>query len=341
VDWPTDDWPLGHIPAGVDIEGLVEEAFDADGPLHETFAVVVVHRGRLVFERYGGLLPQWDKPGKPVVRETPLLSWSMAKSMLHAVVGMLVDEDRLVLDAPAPVPAWAPTDDSRRAITLQNLLDMRDGLAFEESYEDPEASDVMAMLFGRGQSDMAAFAADRALTAPPGTRFNYSTGTSLIVSGIVARLLGPGQPYRGFLDTRLFGPLGMRSATATFDEAGTWVAGSYAYATARDYARFGLLYLRDGLWEGRRLLPAGWVDHGRRPRSVDPDDGDYYGSHWWTRPGPYGTFWAAGHEGQYIDICPALDLVLVRMGRTDADHSEDLKNWRTRVIDAFAPATAG
>jgi CubicO group peptidase (beta-lactamase class C family) len=341
VDWPTDDWPLGHIPAGVDIEGLVEEAFDADGPLHETFAVVVVHRGRLVFERYGGLLPQWDKPGKPVVRETPLLSWSMAKSMLHAVVGMLVDEDRLVLDAPAPVPAWAPTDDSRRAITLQNLLDMRDGLAFEESYEDPEASDVMAMLFGRGQSDMAAFAADRPLTAPPGTRFNYSTGTSLIVSGIVARLLGPGQPYRGFLDTRLFGPLGMRSATATFDEAGTWVAGSYAYATARDYARFGLLYLRDGLWEGRRLLPAGWVDHGRRPRSVDPDDGDYYGSHWWTRPGPYGTFWAAGHEGQYIDICPALDLVLVRMGRTDADHSEDLKNWRTRVIDAFAPATAG
>lgn len=341
MDWPTDDWPLGHIPAGVDIEGLVEEAFDADGPLHETFAVVVVHRGRLVFERYGGLLPQWDKPGKPVVRETPLLSWSMAKSMLHAVVGMLVDEDRLVLDAPAPVPAWAPTDDSRRAITLQNLLDMRDGLAFEESYEDPEASDVMAMLFGRGQSDMAAFAADRPLTAPPGTRFNYSTGTSLIVSGIVARLLGPGQPYRGFLDTRLFGPLGMRSATATFDEAGTWVAGSYAYATARDYARFGLLYLRDGLWEGRRLLPAGWVDHGRRPRSVDPDDGDYYGSHWWTRPGPYGTFWAAGHEGQYIDICPALDLVLVRMGRTDADHSEDLKNWRTRVIDAFAPATAG
>ena len=341
VDWPTGDWPLGDLPAGVDLEGLVAEAFDPDGPLHETFAVVVVHRGRLVLERYGGLLPQWDKPGKPVVRETPLLSWSMAKSMLHAVVGMLVDEGRLVLDAPAPVPAWAATDDPRHAITLQNLLDMRDGLAFEESYEDPEASDVMAMLFGRGQSDMATFAADRPLVAPPGTRFNYSTGTSLIVSGIVARLLGPGDPYRGYLDTRLFGPLGMHSATATFDEAGTWVAGSYAYATARDYARFGLLYLRDGLWEGRRLLPAGWVDHGRRPRSVDPDDGDYYGSHWWTRPGPYGTFWAAGHEGQYIDICPDLDLVLVRMGRTDADHSEDLKGWRTRVIDAFAGQAGG
>ena len=154
-------------------------------------------------------------------------------------------------------------------------------------------------------------------------------------------MLGPGEPYRAFLDSRLFGPLGMRTATVTFDEAGTWVAGSYAYATARDYARFGLLYLRDGLWEGKHLLPAGWVDHGRRPRSADPDDGDYYGAHWWTRQGPYGTFWAAGHEGQYIDICPDLDLVLVRMGRTDADNSDDLKNWRTRVIGAFAPIIAG
>jgi CubicO group peptidase (beta-lactamase class C family) len=337
VPWPTADWPLGDLPAGIDIGGLIEEAFDPDGPLHETFAVVLVHRGRLVFERYGGLLPQWDKPGKPVVQDTPLLSWSMAKSMLHAVVGLLVDEGRLVLDAPAPVPEWSDPADPRHAITLQNLLDMRDGLAWDESYEDPEVSDVMTMLFGRGQSDMAAFAADRPLAAPPGTQFNYSTGTSLIVSGIVARLLGPGQPYRTFLDTRLFGPLGMTTATATLDEAGTWAAGSYVYAAARDYARFGLLYLRDGLWDGRRLLPAGWVDHGRRPRSIDPDDGDYYGSHWWTREGPYGTFWAAGHEGQYIDVCPDLDLVLVRMGRTDADHTEFVKEWRTRVIAAFAP----
>ena len=118
------------------------------------------------------------------------------------------------------------------------------------------------------------------------------------------------------------------------------MAASYAYATARDYARFGLLYLRDGMWEGRRLLPEGWVDEGRRPRSVDPDDGEYYGSHWWTREDGHGTFWAAGHEGQSIDICPDLDLVLVRMGRTDADHSEDVKAWRTRVIDAFARSGA-
>ena len=335
VPWPAQRWPEGPLPAGIDLDGAMEAAFDPKGPLHQTYAVVIVHRGRLVLERYGGLLPQWDKPGKPVVRDTPLLSWSMAKSMLHAVVGMLVEEGRLALDAPVPVPGWEGAGDPRRTITLQQLLEMRDGLDFVEEYEDAETSDVLQMLFGRGQDDMAAYAADRPLAAPPGTRFNYSSGTSNIVSGIVARVLGPGQPYRDFLAGRLFGPLGMTSATATFDEAGTWVAASYAYATARDYARFGLLYLRDGIWDGRRLLPEGWVDHGRRPRSVDPEDGDYYGAHWWTRDGPHGTFWAAGHEGQYIDICPRADLVLVRMGRTDSAHSEAIKAWRTGVIEAF------
>jgi CubicO group peptidase (beta-lactamase class C family) len=315
------------------------EVADADGPMQQTYAVVIVHRGRLVLEWYDGELPQWDKPGKPVRPETPLLSWSMAKSMLHAVVGMLVAEGKLALDAPAPVPEWRAPGDQRGAITLQHLLEMRDGLDFMEEYEDPEASDVLQMLFGRGHSDMAAFAADRPLAAPPGTRFNYSTGTSNVISGVVARAVGPGQPYRDFLDARLFGPLGMTSATARFDDAGTWSAGSYVYASARDYARFGLLYLRDGRWGDERLLPEGWVDHGRRPRSVDPDGDDLYGAHWWTRPGPLGTFWAAGHEGQYIDVCPALDLVLVRMGRTDADHTDAVKAWRTRVIGAFAAAT--
>jgi CubicO group peptidase (beta-lactamase class C family) len=336
LPWPGAAWPAGPLPDGVDLAAAMDAAFDPEGSLHQTYAVVIVHRGRVVLERYDGLLPQWDKPGKPVVRDTPLLSWSMAKSMLHAVVGMLVEEGRLILDDPAPVPDWQVPGDPRGAITLQHLLEMRDGLDFVEEYEDAETSDVLQMLFGRGQDDMAAFAADHPLAAPPGTRFNYSSGTSNIISGIVARTLGRGRPYREFLADRLFDPLGMTSATATFDKAGTWVAASYVYATARDYARFGLLYLRDGIWDGRRLLPEGWVDHGRLPRSVDPEDGDYYGSHWWTRDSPHGTFWAAGHEGQYIDICPRLDLVLVRMGRTGSEHSEAVKSWRTGVIEAFA-----
>lgn len=338
VPWPGESWPVGELPDGVDLEALMAEAFDPEGPLHQTYAAVVIHHGRLVFERYDGLLPQWDKPGKPVTVDTPLLSWSMAKSVLHAAVGLLMADGRLVLDDPAPVSEWQTADDPRSAITLQHLLHMRDGLEFNEVYEDAEVSDVIQMLFGAGQEDMAAFAADRPLAAPPGTRFNYSSGTSNIISGIVARTVGPGEPYRRFLVDRVFAPLGMTTATVTFDDAGTWVAASYAYATARDYARFGLLYLRDGLWQDRRVLPEGWVDAGRTPRSVDPDDGDFYSSHWWTRVSPYGTFWAAGHEGQFIDICPALDLVLVRMGRTDAEHAEELKDWRTRVIETFAPA---
>jgi CubicO group peptidase (beta-lactamase class C family) len=335
LPWPSPDWPIGRLPAGIALDDLMDQAFTPDGPVRDTYAVVIIHRGHLVFERYGGLLPQWDRPGKPVLPDTPLLSWSMAKSMLHAVIGMLVADGRLTLDGPVPVPMWKESGDPRRSITLQHLLEMRDGLDFTEDYVDPETSDVLAMLFGPGQADMAAFAADRPLAAPPGSRFNYSSGTSNVLSGVVGREVGAGDAYRQFLQERLFGPLGMDSASAVFDDAGNWIAASYVYATARDYARFGLFYLRDGLWSGRRLLPAGWVDHGRTPRSVDPDDGDYYGAHWWTREGSLGTFWASGHEGQFIDICPALDLVLVRMGRTESDHSEALKQWRTQVIAAF------
>jgi CubicO group peptidase (beta-lactamase class C family) len=338
VPWPTTSWPTGVLPGDVKLDALMDAAFDPEGPLHQTYAVVIVHRGRLVFERYDGAIPRWDQPPKPATRETPLLAWSMAKSMLHAVVGMLVAEGRLALDGPAPVAEWQAPADLRRAITLQHLLEMSDGLDFDEEYEnpeDPEKSDVLQMLFGRGKSDMAAFAADRPLAAPPGSRFSYSSGTSNLISGVVAREVGPGEPYRRFLAERLFGPLGMTSASVTLDEAGTWVAASYVYAAARDFAKFGLLYLRDGMWDHGRLLPEGWVDHGRRPRFLDPDSGDLYGSHWWTRVDSPQTFWASGHDGQFIDICPSLDLVMVRMGRTGSDHAVDVKRWRTEVIETF------
>ncbi len=199
VPWPTEDWPRGPLPGGVDLDPLMEAAFDPAGPLGDTYAVVVVQGGRLLYERYGGALPQWEGPGKPVHEETPLLSWSVAKSMLHAVVGMLVGVGRLDLAANARVPLWEGVGDPRGSISLQHLLEMRDGLAWLEEYENPESSDVLQMLYGRGEADMAAFAADRPLAAPPGTRFQYSTGTSVIVSGIVARELGAGEPYRRFL----------------------------------------------------------------------------------------------------------------------------------------------
>ncbi len=339
VPWPTATWPTGPVPAGVDLEPLVEAMFADTSRYETTYAVVVVHRGRLVAERYGNALEHWDRPHEPVGPDTRLRSWSMAKSVLHAIVGILVDEGRLVLDAPAPVPSWHDhPGDPRAAITLEQLLAFRDGLAFREDYVDGEGSDVIHMLFGEGLHDVARFAAERPLSHPPGSHFNYSSGTSNVVAGIVGRELGGRGGTERFLRERLFDPVGMASAEPGFDGAGTWVASSYLHATARDFARFGLLALRGGRWDGRQVLPKGWVDHGRTPRSVDPDDGWVHGAHWWVVDDDRGSFWANGYEGQSILCVPDLDLVVVRLGRTDSSHSADLRAWRAAVTGRFHSA---
>ena len=339
VPWPTERWPAGPVPDAVDLAPLLDEVMDPEGPMARTRAVAVVHRGHLVAERYGDRTDAWGEPtGAPVTADTPLISWSMAKSMLHAVVGMLAAEGRLDLDSPADVPEWRADDDGRATITLEHLLTMRDGLHFVEDYDDAGVSHVIDMLFGDGVADTAAFAASRPLAHEPGTVFNYSSGTSNIVSGIVRRALGGEDPYRAFLHERLFDPIGMRTADPRFDEAGTWVASSYVWATARDMARFGYLYLRDGVWDGQRLLPEGWVDHARRARSVDPVDGRRYGAHWWVVGDDLGTFWANGYEGQSIIVCPALDLVVVRLGKSVKEQYPMLFDWRNRVVDAFRDA---
>ncbi len=338
LPWPTDRWPVGEVPQGVALGSLLDELFDDDGPLHTTFAAVVIHRGRLIAQRYAHAIEHFDRAPETITANTPLLSWSMAKSMLHAIAGMLVAEGRLDLDAPPAVPEWVGVRDGREAITLEHLLDMRDGLDFVEDYVDSRVSDVIEMLFASGAADVAHFAADRGMVAPPGTRFNYSSGTTNIVSGVVARLLGPGAPYERFVTERLFAPLGMRSATAKFDDSGTWIASSYVYCTAQDFARFGYLYLRDGLWDGERVLPEGWVDHARRIRSEDPEAGTYYGAHWWCVGDEYGSFRCSGYEGQSILVVPALDLVVVRLGKTDAARYPLLTDWRRRLTAAFAHA---
>ena len=332
VAWPTDEWPTGDAPAG--FSALLDEAFDPSHPMAETRAVVAVHRGRLVAERYGGTTDVWGADGDPVTAESTLISWSMAKSMLHAALGILVADGRLDPTAPVAAPGW---DDARAAITIDQCLQMRDGLAFSEDY-DPEtgASDVIDMLFGSGQADVAAFARNRPLAHEPGTVFNYSSGTTNVLSRMLGDLLGGRDAVESFLRDRLFGPLGMRSATPRFDDAGTWVASSYVYATARDMARFGTLYLRDGCWDGERLLPEGWVDHARAPLSRDDETGQYYGHHWWLTGDEWGTFWCSGFEGQQINVVPALDLVLVRMGKTPLANKAHVRGWGDRAIAAFA-----
>jgi len=289
------------------VAGLCEPLFAEPAPQShgKTSALLVVQRGQLVLERYAAGLG----------RGTSLRSWSMAKSITHALVGLLHGDGRLDLDAPAPVPAWRQVGDPRGAITLEQMLRMLDGLDFVEVYEASGRSDVVEMLFGSGKDDVAGYAEARPLAHPPGRVWSYSSGTTNIVAAILARTLGGGQEgLLDFMRARLFDPLGMTSASPRFDAAGNFVGSSYVFATARDFARFGLLYLRDGVWEGRRLLPAGWVDHARTPT---PGSDGQYGAGWWLAQDGSGIFSANGFQCQYILAVPSRDLVVVRLGESD------------------------
>ena len=272
-----------------------------------TLAELVLKGGRVVHETYG---PDTG-PG------TTLISWSTAKSVTQALVGIAVRQGRLELDAPAPVPEWA--GDARRDITLRQLLHMSSGLRFVEDYVDDSISHCLEMLFGTGQADVAAYAASQPLEHDPGCVFNYSSGTTNIVSRIVGQAVGGGEPgMRAFMQDELFGPLGMTSADPRFDAAGTFVGSSFLYCTAGDFARFGQLYLAGGVWDGRRILPEGWVELAASPAPVPVTEEFGYGAHWWLWDGHGfpGTFAAHGYEGQYIIVRPDRDLVVVRLGRT-------------------------
>jgi CubicO group peptidase (beta-lactamase class C family) len=334
--WPVESWRRSAASKVPGLDELFEELFVEGGPIGTTYAALVIQHGAILAERYNGALPSFVSEPTQVEPTTPLLSWSMAKSMIGIMVGMLVDEGRLELDAPAPVPEWSTPGDARGAITLRNLMEMRDGLDFAEDYNDAGSSDVIEMLFGSGKSDMAHFAADRRLAVEPGTRFNYSSGTTNIISRIVGEVFGGEAGMRAALDDRLFGPLSMTSATPTFDDAGTFVASSFVHATAEDYARFGQMLVQGGVADGSRIVPESWIDLVRAPVSVDEEDGTFYSSQFWVVGDELGTFWCSGYEGQMISVCPPLDLVVVRLGHTAEDDTHLIKAWRNRVTDLFA-----
>lgn len=325
VPWPTEAWPSGDLPAGLDrprFEALIHKAFETDA-FGETHALAIVQGGRLVFERYGqGLGPDNTFP-----------SWSKAKSITQALVGLLVGDGKLDIHAPAAVPEWREAGDPRAAITLDQLLRMSSGLRFVEDYVPDHPSDVIAMLFGAGKDDVAHFAAACPLEHPPGSVWSYASGTTNIIARLAGEAAGD---LKSFMWERLFRPLGMTSPIPRFDAAGTFIGSSYCFATARDFARFGLLYLRDGVWEGQRLLPEGWVDYARTPTYQQPGviEGRY-GAHWWLDVGGPGSFSANGYDGQYTVLVPDLDLILVRHGATPLDRKDDLKAWVGEVIGAF------
>src|SRR5487761_2727446 len=235
VSWPTHEWPRGRHENHVELESVVDEMFTRED-LAVTNAVVVVQGGRVLVERYGGVQEFFDRPAVAIDDTSQLLSWSMAKSVLHMIIGTLVDEGRLDPQARAPIPEWSTPDDPRRRIRLGDLLAMRDGLGFVENYEIGQVSHVIEMLFGDGKEDMAAYAAQLPLAHDPDSFFNYSSGTTNVLSRIVADLVGRDEQYASYLREHLFGPIGMESAAATFDPTGVFVASSYLHARALDFA---------------------------------------------------------------------------------------------------------
>jgi CubicO group peptidase (beta-lactamase class C family) len=338
VPWPTEEWPTGPIPEGVDtaaLDLLLDRPFgpEPEPEFGESYATVIVHRSRIVVERYG--------PG--VERSTLVGSWSMAKSITHALVGILVDQGRLDPHASAAVTEWTDPDDPRTAITLHQMLRMVDGLDFNETYAIPDDGSKAAwshcidMLFGAGTADPAAYTAARPLAHEPGTVFNYSSGTTNLVARIVGDTVGRDDTARAWMHEHLFGPIGMTSADPTFDQSGNFVGSSYMEATALDWARFGLLYLRGGEWDGRQVIPRTWVDDGRTTRALD-DEGNYYGAHWWTYPDDRGRFYASGFEWQRVACVPTTDLVVVRLGKTAEDDYPTPKAWFDELIALFDDA---
>ena len=329
VSWPTTDWPSGPLPPSLDkprFEALIDEAFtgSASERLGETHALVVVQGGRQIFERYG------PKSGPDATQP----SWSMAKSITHALVGILVGDGKLDIQRPADVPEWRGANDPRAKITLDMLLRMSSGLTFVEDYVPGHPSDVIAMLYGVGKGDVAHYAAALPPEHAPGSFWNYASGTTNIIARCADQ--AQGGDFAAFMHERLFAPLGMTSATPKFDAAGTFIGSSYCFCTARDFARFGLLYLRDGVWEGRRILPPGWVDYARTPTFQQPGVTDgRYGAQWWLDIGGPGSFSANGYDGQYIVIVPDLDLVVVRNGATPLDHKDALRTWMGEMVAAF------
>ncbi|CAN7474228.1 serine hydrolase domain-containing protein [Mesorhizobium sp. LjRoot246] len=276
-------------------------------------AVVVVKNGRVVAERYGDGFSA----------KTPLLGWSMTKTVNAAIVGTLVRDGKMAFDSKSLFAPWKA--DGRAAINLANMMAMSSGLEFNEDYGD--VADVTRMLYL--EPDMAGFAEAKPLTSEVGKVFSYSSGTAVMLSRLWQDAVGDKAKALTWPRTALFEPLGMRSAVLETDEQGTFVGSSYLYATAHDWARFGQFLLQGGVWNGNRILPAGFVDWMREPASASKVYGK--GQLWIEAPGdeenpgagvaaglPKDIYWMEGHDGQTVAIIPSEQLVVVRLGLTPA-----------------------
>lgn len=326
LDPDTIDWPAGDrttpVTEGYDAQKLnavIEDAFSEPGEnkIRRTRAIIIVHKGKIIAEKYA---VGFDIDSK-------LTGWSMSKSITNALVGILAKQGKLDVNQCAPIADWQK--DSRKAITLNHLMQASSGLEWKEVYSGP--SSATNMLFRK--RDAGLFAAASPLPKEPGTDFYYSSGTTNIISRIVRNTVGDKNYYR-FPYDELFYKIGMLNTVPEPDAGGTFVGSSFTFATARDWARFGLLFLNDGVWNGERILPEGWVKYTTTPAPA-AERGEY-GAQFWLNAGeknnpanrtypdvPTDLFWADGYEGQSVFILPSRALVVVKLSLSSGEYLDD------------------
>jgi CubicO group peptidase (beta-lactamase class C family) len=307
---------------------------NATAPIN-TRAVAVFYDGQLVGE---GFAEGFDRTSR-------FAGFSMTKSVTSALIGILVKQGKLEVDAPAPIPSWHGENDPRAAITLNHMLQMSTGLAFGEQYFNPFA-DAVRMLFV--ESDAPGYAMKKPLEAAPGEKWYYSSGTTNMLQWIIRKQFDSDEAYWRFPYEELFAPIGMHSALLEPDASGTYVGSSFMWATAHDWARFGLLFLNDGVWEGNRILPEGWVEYSVTPAPAAPRGN--YGAQWWLNAGapgdpedrpmpelPTDTYFASGFEGQKVYVIPSRKAVIVRLGCTQGPGWSN-PGFAARVLEALPGA---
>lgn len=295
-------------------QAVVDAAFKEVNPkrLRRTRAIVVIRDGRITAEQYA--------PGMNA--DMPLPGWSMSKSVLGLLIGARIREGALTLERQNLLPQWGSAEDPRSKISVDDLLRMQSGLSFAEVYTHP-LSDVSQMLFNA--EDTAAVAASRPSVSSPGEVWQYSSGTTNILSRILRGTFPSDEAYHAYPRKTLFDPLGMTSAVFETDAAGTFVGSSFLFATARDWASLGLFCLEKGVRDGRAILPEDWMEYATTPTPRSPNG--IYGAHWWLRLQkvmgggsraeaciPQDAYYAIGHEGQVLTIIPSLKMVVVRLG---------------------------
>ena len=337
--WPDGDLVMSRpLPRGVDpvaLRAASDWTFDRESPEQVTLSLIVLHDGEIIHERYA--------PGVNMYTKTR--TWSTAKSIASTLIGMLVDEGKLALDEPLPFD-WLPENagsaetDPRREITLRHALNMSSGLYPVDSW-GMEYATGSGFSYWAGESSVHG-ARNRSLMQEPGTFWDYENYDTLLGVYAMKKAIGDPQAYLEFPRERLLDKIGMRNTLLSTDRFGDFIMSSQIYTTARDLARFGLLYARNGMWKDERLISEEWIDFVRTPAPATSETGNFYGGQFWLVPDdrtdvPKGAYSTAGNRGQFVVIVPSHDVVIVRRGLDYGRQGFDRWDMTREVLKAFEP----